>query len=115
MSFPLTKENLRGLRENLKHKIRPLDNYQAPYREPILAPTTNSLTNSNGIISILPAPAKFSMQTNRLPRNIFLPSILLNPSKPAQVSVFIGLIKNMECLQVQEILVSIFIRIEGIQ
>ena len=86
VSVSLMRENLRGLKEKLKHKNRPLDNYQAPYREPILAPTTNSLTNSNGIISILPAPAKFNMQTNRLPRNIFLPSILLNPSKPAQVS-----------------------------
>ena len=75
-----------GVTNTGEDKWPPLDNYQAPYREPILAPTTNSLTNSNGIISILPAPAKFNMQTNRLPRNIFLPSILLNPSKPAQVS-----------------------------
>lgn len=73
-----------GVTNTGEDKWPPLDNYQAPYREPILAPTTNSLTNSNGIISILPAPAKFNMQTNRLPRNIFLPSILLNPSKPAQ-------------------------------
>ena len=77
---------LGGVTNTGDDKWPPLDNYQAPYREPILAPTTNSLTNSNGIISILPAPAKFNMQTNRLPRNIFYPSVLMNPSKPAQVS-----------------------------
>ena len=81
---------LGGVTNTGEDKWPPLDNYQAPYREPILAPTTNSLTNSNGIISILPAPAKFNMQT-RLPRNFgtqnyFSPSVLLNPSKPVQVS-----------------------------
>ena len=76
---------LGGITNTGEDKWPPLDNYQAPYREPILAPTTNSLTNSNGIISILPAPPKFQMQ-KRLPRNYFLPSVLLN-SKPAAVNL----------------------------
>ena len=66
----------------------PLDDFEAPYREPILAPTSSSSTLSsdniaNGIISILPAPAKFNTN-QRLPRNYFMPSILLNstPSPP---------------------------------
>jgi len=74
-----------GITNTGEDKWPPLDNYQAPYREPILAPTTNSLTNSNGIISILPAPSQFKMQ-KRLPRNYFLPSVLLN-SKPAAVNL----------------------------
>ena len=102
---------LGGVTNTGDDKWPPLDNYQAPYREPILAPTTNSLTNSNGIISILPAPAKFNMQTNRLPRNIFYPSVLMNPSKPAQVSFSLDWSKIWNVLQVQEFLVSVFIRI----
>ena len=70
----------------------PLDNYIAPYREPILSPTTsNSLhpyadignAKENGIITILPPPKKFRQDENqpkkivnqRLPRNFFLPSL----------------------------------------
>lgn len=46
----------------------PLDSYEAPYREPILAPTTNSY-----LAKFLPSPSKFNNQ--RLPRNLFLPSL----------------------------------------
>ena len=73
-----------GITNTGEDKWPPLDDYQAPYREPILAPTTNSLTNGNGIISILPPPPKFSIPRSRLPRNYFLPSVLLN-SEPKTV------------------------------
>ena len=55
-----------------------LDNYKAPHKEPILAPTTNTIPNTNGIISILPAPPQVVSKyehKERYPRNYFLPSI----------------------------------------
>ena len=44
----------------------PLDDFEAPYREPILAPTTNSLTTNHmdGIVSILPAPPQIVSKYN---------------------------------------------------
>ena len=56
-----------------------LDDYQAPYREPLIAnPTINTITKTNGIISILPPPPNY----NRQPRNIFSPSIKITTPKP---------------------------------
>ena len=53
-----------------------LDDYQAPYKEPLIAPTTNTITN--GIISILPPPPNY----NRSPRHIFSPSVKMTTPKP---------------------------------
>ena len=56
-----------------------LDNYQAPYREPLIAnPTINTITKTNGIISIVPPPPNY----NRHPRNIFSPSLKITTPKP---------------------------------
>ncbi len=85
--------------EGFDNSWPPLDDFEAPYREPILAPTTNSLTNNEieGIVSILPPPpailSKYKKATNsnfppKLKSNLNFPSKQKSPVvKPVSASI----------------------------
>jgi hypothetical protein len=48
MSVSLVRENLRGLRENLKHKIRPLAASRVPVEAPFKCPLCSNFAENYG-------------------------------------------------------------------